>query len=364
MAHSLGHGGGERQLALMALAMDRTRFEPHVGHCEEGFWVERLREAGVPFFRMGPRSLIGISALREAQRLRAYIRENRIRIVQTFDYSMNVLGFPAARSVPGVLTISNLRCHMDLIPRRYRWLNHVSHRLSSATVVNSRALKRHLEDDYSIQPGKIFTCYNGIDTDVFRPAHRTCPGVTIGTVCVLRPEKNLPLLLEAFACVSRVRDSIRLLITGSGPEEPALRALAANLGIMERCTFYPSTSDVARVLHSIDVFVLSSLSEGLSNALMEAMACGCCVIATAVGGNGELVSDRETGLLFPSRDRDALTACLLDVIDNEERRRALAAAAAKRMREEFSLSGAVRNMQSIYDRVLRPGHGRGGMPWN
>src|SRR5580658_3986584 len=110
MAHSLGHGGGERQLALTALNIDRSRFEPHVGCCEGGFWVDRLREADVSFFRMGPRSLMGISALREARRLRAYIQEHGIRIVQSFDYTMNVLGIPAARTVPGVITLSNQRC--------------------------------------------------------------------------------------------------------------------------------------------------------------------------------------------------------------------------------------------------------------
>src|SRR5580658_7993992 len=170
MSHSLGHGGGERQLALTALAIDRSRFEPHVGYCEGGFWVDRLREAGVPFFVMGPRSLLGTSALREAGRLRSYIRENRIGIVQTFDYSMNVLGIPAARSVPGVITIANLRCHMSLIPRRYRWLNLMAYRISARTVVNSDALRRQLSEDYSIPPRKIFTCHNGIDTAVFHPA--------------------------------------------------------------------------------------------------------------------------------------------------------------------------------------------------
>ncbi len=299
MSHSLGHGGGERQLALTALSIDRTRFEPHVGHCEGGFWMDRLRAAGVPFFRMGPRSLLGISAWREARRLRAYIREHNIRIVQTFDYTMNVLGIPAARSVPGVITISNLRCHMYLIPRRYQWLNRLAHRVSTAIVVNSEALRRHLVEGYSMPSGKIFTCYNGIDTAVFHPAPRaelaglTTDFLVIGAVCVLRPEKNLALLLEGFAEVAQNRPDIRLLIGGSGPEEPALRALARTLHIAEKCLFHPSTPDVARLLSAIDIFVLPSLSEGLSNALMEAMACGCCVIASAVGGNPELVTDGE-----------------------------------------------------------------------
>jgi glycosyltransferase involved in cell wall biosynthesis len=358
MSHSLGHGGGERQLALTALNVDRSRFEPHVGSCEGGFWVDRLRKAGVPFFRMGPRSLVGVSALREARRLRAYIREHGIRIVQSFDYTMNVLGIPAARSVAGVITISNQRCHMSLIPRRYRWLNRFAHRISTGIVVNSEALRRHLAEDYSIPPRKIFTCYNGIDTAAFHPAPRVeLPGLeeatlVVGTVCVLRAEKNLGLLLEAFETVARNRPGIRLLIKGSGPEEPALRALAVSLNIGDKCVFQPSTPDVTRTLSAIDVFVLPSLTEGLSNALMEAMACGCCVIASAVGGLPELVSDGSTGLLFPSGDKDALTARLSEIVDDAGRRQALGAAARERMCREFSLAGAVRNMQEIYETML------------
>jgi len=362
MSHALHHGGGERQLALTALTIDRSRFEPHVGSCEGGFWVDRLREAGVPFFRMGPRSLVGLSAWREARRLRAYIREHGIRIVQTFDYTMNVLGIPAARSVPGVITISNQRCHMSLVPRRYRWLNRFAHRIAAGIVVNSEALRRHLTEDHSVPNRKIFTCCNGIDTTVFHPVPRPeLPGLegagpaegrlVVGTVCVLRAEKNLSMLLEAFEAVARNRPGIRLLIKGSGPEEQALRALAVSLNIEGKCVFQPSTPDVTPTLSAIDVFVLPSLTEGLSNALMEAMACGCCVIASAVGGLPELVSDG-SGLLFPSRDQDALTARLSEVLDDTGRRQALGAAARERMCREFSLTSAVRKMQEIYADVL------------
>jgi glycosyltransferase involved in cell wall biosynthesis len=358
MSHSLGHGGGERQLALTALSMDRSRFEPHVASCEGGFWVDRLREAGVPRFIMGPRSLISFSALREARRLRAYIRDHGIRIVQTFDYTMNVLGIPPARTVPGVIALSNLRCHMTLIPQRYRWLNHVAHRISAGIVVNSEALRRHLADDYSIPTEKVFTCYNGIDTAVFHRVPRAelagleGASLVIGTVCVLRPEKNLPLLLEAFQRVGQGRPDIRLLITGSGPEEPTLRALTAKLNIAGQTVFHPSTPDVARVLSAVDVFVLPSLNEGLSNALMEAMACGCCAVASAVGGNPELISDGTTGLLFPSEDLSALVEKLEQVVENADLRRSLASAGAEKMSRDFSLAGSVLRMMAIYDLLM------------
>jgi L-malate glycosyltransferase len=358
MSHSLGQGGGERQLALTALNMDRSRFEPHVGFAEGGFWVDRLKAAGIPFFVMGPRSLLSPSAIRESRRLREYIIKNGIQIVQTFDYTMNVLGIPAARSVPGVAVISNLRCHSSLIPAKFRWLSKTLFTASAGIVVNSEALRHHLTKDYSIPIKKIFTCYNGIDTNTFHPGIRPAiagleaASVVIGTICVLRPEKNLGLLLEAFELVSRHKSDLRLLITGSGPEESSIRALAARLNVSDRCVFRPFTPDVAGILPAIDVFVLPSINEGLSNALMEAMACGCCVVASRVGGNPELVSNEQTGLLFPSGDREALAEQLSRVVAEPDFRRRLGSAAVERMRKDFSLSRAIEQMQEIYDTIL------------
>jgi glycosyltransferase involved in cell wall biosynthesis len=358
MTHSLGVGGGERQLALTALSFDRDRFQPHVACCQGGFWVERLTQAGIPIFYIGSRSLISGAAIREAFRLRRYIRGHGIRIVQTFDYSMNVFGIPVARSAGGVIAIANLRCHLDLIPARYRWLNRMAFHISAGVVVNSEELRRGLSESCRIEPGKIVTCYNGIDMDVFHPApRRSFPGlgtasVVIGVVCVMRPEKNLALLLEAFSVVAAGRRDVRLLLVGGGPEEPALRALAVKLGIVENCVFRDSTSDVAACLSAMDIFVLPSLTEGLSNSLMEAMACGCCVIASDVGGNPELITDGVTGLLFPSQDRQALIERISAALADASLRRSLAEAASARMRAEFSLRRSVEQMQQIYDTLL------------
>lgn len=361
MSHSLHHGGGERQLALTALSLDRTRFTPHIACSEGGFWVSRLEEAGVPFFFIQSRSLISRAAVGEVRRLQAYIREHGIRIVQTFDFSMNVFGIAAARPLSGVVSLSNLRCHMSLIPPRYRWLNHLAHRVSNAVVVNSDALKNHLITDCRIPAARILTCYNGIDTEVFHPATGSVEGLpevagaslVVGSICVLRPEKNLKLLLNAFAKAAAGRPDARLLIVGSGPEATNLQNEANHLGIAGQCSFQPSTSDVRKYLWNMDIFVLPSLNEGLSNALMEAMACGCCVLASKVGGNPELVTEGETGLLFPSEDEAALTAQLVLAMDNADRRRRLAAAATERMKTGFSLQASTGRMQQIYDSVQR-----------
>jgi glycosyltransferase involved in cell wall biosynthesis len=131
-----------------------------------------------------------------------------------------------------------------------------------------------------------------------------------------------------------------------------LQALSIELGLQNRCHFEPSTSDVAAWLRAIDIFVLPSLSEALSNALMEAMACGCAVVASEVGGNPELVSDGATGLLFRAGDAAELADRLEHLIVDQSLRTRVGAAASDSVRQRFSIEASVRKMEEIYLELL------------
>ncbi len=168
-------------------------------------------------------------------------------------------------------------------------------RLVDGIVVNCEYMRQHLENDENVPAKLIHLCYNGIDTAVFRPEAQKRPvevadaTVVIGVVCALRPEKGLSTLVEAFAAIAQQHPGVKLAIVGSGPCLPELQEQARAAQIADRCVFVPKTNEVARWLRAIDIFVLPSLTEALSNALMEAMACGCCAVASRVGGNPELL---------------------------------------------------------------------------
>ena len=132
-----------------------------------------------------------------------------------------------------------------------------------------------------------------------------------------------------------------------------LQGMSIELGIQERCHFEPSTADVTEWLGAIDIFVLPSLSEALSNSLMEAMACGCAVLASAVGGNPELVSDGNNGLLFQAGNAAELADRLERLIVDEDLRKRFSNEAPKRIRQCFSVETSVRRMEEIYDEVLK-----------
>jgi glycosyltransferase involved in cell wall biosynthesis len=156
------------------------------------------------------------------------------------------------------------------------------------------------------------------------------------------------LLLRAFAALLPAAEGLRLRITGSGPTLASLQALAADLKIGSAVSFHPATSDVLGALRELDVFVLPSFSEGLSNSIMEAMASGCAVAASAAGGNVELIEDGVTGLLFDPLRVETLEAALRRLVEDARLRSRLAEAGAEFIEGRFSRSAAARRMESIY----------------
>ncbi|MEO8593002.1 MAG: glycosyltransferase [Candidatus Solibacter sp.] len=354
MARELGLGGTERQLAETALSLDRDRFEPHVGcFTDGGFRAHELREAGVPILETGVRSLLSRSALAGAQRLGAYLRQHQISLVHAFDVPANLFAVPVARLYRTPVVLSSMRAHRALTPGMTRTLLRATDKVVDGIVINSRAVGRELEVEDNVAPVRMRLAYNGLDTSIFHPEGEraslpwTDATAVIGIVCALRPEKGLGLLVEAFGKVNASRPGVKLLIVGSGPMLATLQSAAG-----ADCHFQPAQRHVAPWLRAMDIFVLPSLSEALSNSLMEAMGCGCCPVASDTGGNPELVKDGETGLLFPVGDASALAECLARLLDDPAHRRKLAGAAAQRMGDEFNRDLAARRMGAIYEEFL------------
>ena len=359
MAYELNQGGSERQLTEIAKGLDRSRFEPHVGCLRpDGLRARELKAAGVPIVHFPVRSLVSPSALSGAWQLARYIRSHKIRLLHTYDYPLTAFAVPVAKFLTSTIVLSSTRSHRELIPQNYLNLVRITDHLVEAIVVNCEFLKRHLVEDENVPPSRIELCYNGVDLGEFRPLVGTRPAalppdaLVIGVVCVLRPEKGLSTLIKAFAGIRNLTPRLKLAIVGSGEMREPLEAEARALGIWEDCVFAPATKEVADWLRAIDIFVLPSLSEALSNSLMEAMACGCCAVASNVGGNPEQVRNGETGLLFEPRDATGLSDILRTLVQDESLRRGLAAAGQRMVRERFSIQSSVERMSEIYSKLI------------
>lgn len=358
MVRKLGAGGTERQFTEAAKRLDRSKFSPHICCFVEEFRAEELRAAGLPIVRIPLTSYARPSTIVNARMLGRYLREHRIELVHTFDHPANIFGVPASSyyQVPAVLSSS--RSLRNLRTPRDRKLLRIADRLADAIVVNCEAVKRDLIEGEGIPADRIRVWYNGIDLAKFsreprvRPAPLADAELVIGVVALLRPEKGLDTLMNAFGKVARSRPGARLLLVGSGEMEEPLKQQAAQLGVAAQCWFEPTAKDVGPWLRGIDIFVLPSRSEALSNSIMEAMASGCAVMASRVGGNPELVLHGQTGLLFEAANSADLAGKMERLIQDPALRAHLAETGYQRIRTEFPLDVSVRRLEAIYEEFL------------
>jgi glycosyltransferase involved in cell wall biosynthesis len=359
-ARELHYGGIQRDVKQIATHLDLARFEPHVASYQvNGIRAEELRMAGVPILHLPVSSLKSPNTLVAAWRMRQYIRKHRIRLVHAWD-SSSVFTVPIARILRVPAVLSSMLGSRDLLDQRTHRQMRWTDRMVNAIVVNCESMRRHMIDDEHVPSERIEVCYNGVDTGHFYPGPPAKPPLVadapfvIGTVCVLRPEKALEVLQEAFARIQHLKPGMKLLIVGSGQQLACLQENAVRLGIVEATVFIPSTHDVATWLRSMDIFVLPSYSEAFSNSLLEAMACGCSVVGSRVGGTPELIgSHDERGLLFTSGDVGDLALKLSKLIADNELRGILGSSAAEFVRKNLTVEIAAERTAAIYEKLLK-----------
>lgn len=359
VVRELGLGGIERDVAKLALGFDRSRYLPHVATYKPfGARFEELRTAGVPILALDFPSLLSRQALAAAFKFRSYVHANKIQLVHAFDPS-SVFAVPLARILRVPVVLSSQLGHRDLHdPRTRSQLRYVD-RWSKAVVVNCESLRGHLATDWHVPLARIQLCYNGVQTQQFHPGAGALPPevagapLVIGAVSVLRPEKALHELVEAFARVRHLIPGAKLLIVGDGPELARLQETRVRLGLEGDCVLKPAVSAVAPLMRGIDIFVSCSHSEAFSNAILEAMACGCCVIGSRVGGTPELLGDNARGLLFQAGNVDDLAAQLARLMQDSRLRAELSSRAAEHARTNLNIEKNVERTMQIYDSLFQ-----------
>ena len=242
---------------------------------------------------------------------------------------------------------------------RYRFLRH----WVDAWVTVSADRQAELAERTGLPPSAIHVLANGVDTVKFcpttdKPAIRRqlklpehAPAIMVAAR--LAPEKDLGTLLRAFAQVHRAVPSAELWFIGDGPERPGLQSLGHDLGISSQVRFIGQRNDVDQFLKAADVFVLSSLSEGLSVALIEAAASGLPIVATDVGGNCEVVKAPESGRLVPVGNPPALAASLIEILQSEPLRVQMGQASRAIALEKFGIAQMTDRYVALYEDAIR-----------
>jgi sugar transferase (PEP-CTERM/EpsH1 system associated) len=361
VVNNLEKGGLENGLVNLIQGMDEHRFE-HIVCTIRGFGAnaDRLPHDRVQLVSLAethPRSRIQTPALVRA------IRRFAPDVVHSRNWS--AIEAVAAARVTRVRGVVHSEHGLETSaaahePTRRTWLRRAAYEIADRVLAVSFQLRRLHATRTGFPEDRITVIHNGVDHRRFsadeerRRIIRAELGINscefcVGSVANLLPVKDHMTLLAGFGKAIEQGGTWRLLLVGEGPERARLTAfIDIHPALKDRVTFLGSSSRVPDLLRAMDVFVLPSVSEGICNALLEAMSTGLPVIATNVGGNPEVVVDRECGLLFPVGDVTSLASNLVALRLDADVRRRLGQGALQRMRAEFSLDSMIRAYEGLY----------------
>ena len=347
IAPSLGVGGLERMLVDFARRHDRARYLPTVVSInDKGVLGPEIEATGTEVIALGKAGGLRPGTVFELSRL---LKARRADVVHTHNNSGLIYGAAAAR-LAGVRCIVHTRHGVEPESGRLARATPAIARLAHRVVCVS-ADNRDLALASGIPDGRLVTILNGVDLGRFDYAGPTAAGPIV-TVARLSPEKDLATLLRAMALLKDTAPDLRLEIAGEGPCRDELDALSTELSLDDRVTLLGRISDVAGLLTRARMFALSSLTEGVSLTLLEAMGRGLPVVATSVGGNTEVVADGVTGLLVPPSRPDLLAAALSSLAADPHRATEMGRAGRRRVEERFDLGRTIAEYERLYETIL------------
>jgi glycosyltransferase involved in cell wall biosynthesis len=359
-------GGSQTHLVQVLRLLDRARFEPILCCLSgRGALLDTARQTGATVVNVGLGRLKSPAALGAVLRLAGFMRRERIDVVHNYLLRANLVGTLAARLARIPVTLTSKRgCHerrgLELASAR------LSNWLADCVTTNAQAVREFVHDNESCPLEKMVVIPSGIDTDRFAP--RALPDAkarlglppdepVVGIVTRMRVRKGVEEFMRAMATVRAQVPGVHAAVVGESTLDPALARVVDGLGLDGHLHLLGPRNDMPEVLSAFDVFVLSSHDEGMSNAILEAMAMEKPVVATDVGGTGEVVQHGRTGLLVPAKDPVPLAEAIAQVLTAPpETATAMGARGRAVVVERFSARAMVRQMEDLYARLLE---GRG-----
>ena len=344
--------GGQAQLLTLLNGLRRNGHQVHLVCHPNTLLEERCRELSIAVHPAAIRSEVGLISF---FRLLAILRSVRPDVLAFNTPRAIFLGTLASQIVSSCVRIVfrrvNFPLHNNLFTRiKYTWG-------IDCIVAISESIRTQLKV-CGIPASKIHTIYEGMDLSIYprRTPDETLPTlrpVVIGTIAHLSPEKGLKYLVEAASLIPNIEERMRFVIVGDGECLQELRELAERQRLGDVFHFAGFHSNTSQLMKSFDIFALPSLSEGLSSAILEAMASSLPVIATHVGGIPELVRDGENGLLVPPGDPAALAHAILRLVDNREESRRMGERGRDRMEERFTLERKISETEQLCSHLLK-----------
>lgn len=361
ITHDLGVGGLPRVVVTLSKALDRSRFDVSVLCLNDtGPLADELTDAGIPVLQLdrpssGPDYLAFLKVAR-------VLKEQRTDLIHTHNTQPLIDGGLASLFVrrAALLHTDHARSFPD--KRRYMIAEYLLSHRAYRMVGVSEHTSRNLHQYEWIPPHRIVTVQNGIDGSRFltyvdeagKRAELGLPasGPVIGLAARLTEQKGITYLLQALpALVARFPD-LSVVIAGYGPLEDAHKAEAQRLGVATHVRFVGTRLDVPELLQVFDVFALPSIWEGLPMSVLEAMASGCVVVGSDVGGVGAALTNGVNSLLVPPAEPEALATALTTVLSDETLRARLAMRARQDFQARFSAEAMARRYEALYEKAI------------
>jgi glycosyltransferase involved in cell wall biosynthesis len=355
---SLEVGGAERHVVDLASALRRKGHEVEVACSIAGGLSKPLEEVGVPVRPLTRRLVKRRVSLAYARGIRKLLREGRFDLVHAHIYASAVAAAVATRGtgLPLVVTEHTEASWQNLWARLFsRW----TYRRARQIIAVSTPIERRLIERDGVSPERVTLIPNAVI-----PASGNPPSLAdtlpdgwlemplVGVVARLQPEKGVATFLKAAAHVSMVSPEARFLVVGDGPLREELVDLVGRVGLRERVHFLGYRVDAQRLIGLLDVLVVPSLTEGSPLIVLEAMAAGVPVVASAVGGIPDQVRHGEVGVLVPPDDPNALAGALGALLEDPALARRLGEAGRRRTENEFSHEALVRRIEAVYRAAL------------
>jgi glycosyltransferase involved in cell wall biosynthesis len=358
-----GIGGAETVLYNIVSSLDKSRYNSVVLLYRTGWLYDKLRDIGTKTIVMADYHSWDIRLFLSIRRA---VKDEHIHLIHSHLPDANahssIVGFFVG--VPVITTYHGKISYSPNIFNITRMKLSIVRRLSSRVVAVSNYLKNALSQVAGLPPGKIATIYNGIemgqyDTSIDIIAKKKQLGLNpddkiVGITANQRPDKGYEYFVRAAALINAKMPDVKFLLIGEEQADIKARLVKElkNPGFSDKVYFLGFRSDVRELLRIMDVFVLSSISEGLSIATIEAMAAGIPVIVTRSGGPEEIVIDGETGYLVPIKNEREIADKAIELLTHEELRAKISARAKENVRAKFNIENMISNYDNLYRDVL------------
>ena len=363
VTYDMGLGGTEQVIRNLIKGSDSDRFKHHLCCIESplGPWGEELKDMGIPTFVFQREPKLDWKLIRK---IRALVKQHKFDIVHAHQYTPFTYGFFAIiGSGAKIIFTEHGRFYPDSSTFKRRVINRLLFPFVDKVTAISEATKSALIIHERIKAAKIEVIYNGIQsvptpekseletlrqTLGLKPEH-----LIFGTIARFDPIKNQALMIRAFAESNKKHPHTRLILVGDGSERSNLEVVVAELDLNNSVIFTGYRTNPYEFIHLFDVFLLTSLSEGTSMTLLEAMSAGKPCIASDAGGNPEIVTDKKTGLIFPNKGKSSLVNALVQITEDESLRLKFGAEALNQFNNRFSSEKMQKNFSDIYTQLCK-----------